>query len=149
MVFFQNMSNYSLQLSLNVNEVIYLCFENYVVCYIISSLTINTASIGDIAYSSQWYQMPRTERICVQMIIRRSQRACEIKGLGVFVCSLGTYLTVMMIFSTTKKHILHDFSFYWEFQWIFLRFFISISVDSKLNFVLHSVSSFECYLNAN
>lgn len=54
----------------------------------------NELSIGDIAYDLSWYQMPRDNQYIVETILRRSQKPIELKGLGVFVCSLTTFLKV-------------------------------------------------------
>lgn len=51
-------------------------------------------SVGDILYGITWYNMPRYDQYIVQTIIRRSQDAVELKGLGVVVCSLEAYLMV-------------------------------------------------------
>lgn len=66
----------------------------YVVCNHITAITLNAEFIGDIAYNMPWYQLPRSEQMIIEMIIRRSQQPCEIKGLGLFVCSLETFLGV-------------------------------------------------------
>lgn len=55
---------------------------------------IYAVSIGDIAYNSHWYAMSPADKVIIEMIIRRSQRPFEIKGLGVLVCSLETFLRV-------------------------------------------------------
>lgn len=51
-------------------------------------------SVGDITYGLSWYQLPHDEQFIVQTIIQRSQKPFELKGLGVFVCSLDTYVKV-------------------------------------------------------
>lgn len=63
-------------------------------CYFVSKIIEDTESIGDMTYSSPWYEMSRAEKVAVEMIILRSQQPYEVKGLGVFVCSLQTYLAV-------------------------------------------------------
>lgn len=78
-------------------------------CYFVSNIIYDTGSIADIAYNSTWYQMTRTERVCVEMIIRRAQRPFELKGLGVFVCSLETYLKVTIDFFSGKINFLLKF----------------------------------------
>lgn len=55
---------------------------------------INTTSIGDKIYDLFWYQLPRDDQYFVETIIRRAQKPIELKGMGVFVCSLTTYLKV-------------------------------------------------------
>lgn len=53
--------------------------------------------IGDLTYGISWYQLPRDEQFVVQSIIQRSQKLFELKGLGVIVCSLETYLRVISL----------------------------------------------------
>lgn len=110
-------------------------------CYFVSNLIDDTLSIGHIAYNSPWYQMARTEKVCVEMIIRRSQRPFELKGLGIFVCSLETYLRVHR--KQFSFWALVNIFFKSRFQF-FSRLFLA---DSKCRFVLHGVSSIECCLN--
>lgn len=78
-------------------EVLYYAINIFLLCFFISVITIDTGSIGDIAYNSPWYQMTHTEHVIIEMVIRRSQRPCELKGLGVIVCSLETYQRVMLM----------------------------------------------------
>ena len=58
---------------------------------------LDAISIDSIIYHSLWYEMPRVEQVYVELIMQRSQKPFEIKGLGVFVCSLETYLRVFYI----------------------------------------------------
>lgn len=58
---------------------------------------INVMTIGDHIYELHWYQLSRNEQFVVQMIIARSQKPFELKGLGVFECSLETFLKVIEI----------------------------------------------------
>lgn len=67
---------------------------NYMLCYYATTLTINVVSIGDRIYDLQWYNLARNEQFIVHMLIRRSQKPFELKGLGVFVCALQTFLLV-------------------------------------------------------
>lgn len=50
--------------------------------------------VGDRIYELHWYQMSREEQFLVLMVIQRSQMPFELKGLGLFVCSLENYLKV-------------------------------------------------------
>lgn len=52
-------------------------------------------SVGDIIYDLYWYLLPSNGQVIVQTIIQRSQVPFELKGMGVFVCSLETYITVI------------------------------------------------------
>lgn len=92
-------------------------------CYFVLSLSIRTVSIGDIAYNSPWYRMNRNERIIVRMIIRRSQRPCQLKGLGIFVCSLETYLRVI---------IRHDHLYYIDCGIFILMYSNDVGADFQL-----------------
>lgn len=78
----------------NIDELCYYAIDNYVLCYYITMIMINAVAVSDTAYESQWYRMTRADQVIVEMIIRRAQRPYEIKGLGVFVCSLETYIRV-------------------------------------------------------
>lgn len=59
-----------------------------------TGLTTNAANIGDIAYDALWYERPSKEQFVIQMIMQRAQKTFELKGMGVFVCSLQTFLMV-------------------------------------------------------
>lgn len=72
-------------------ELLYASLCVFLLCYFITMITTETAAIGDIAYDSTWYHLPCSEQAIVQMIIRRAQRPCELKGLDVIVCSLETF----------------------------------------------------------
>lgn len=85
---------FTLSVVINFAEICYYAIDNYLLCYYITMITVNAVAIGDTAYESQWYRMGRGEQVIVEMIIRRAQRPQEIKGMGVLVCSLETYLKV-------------------------------------------------------
>lgn len=69
---------------------------NYMLCYYVTTITINVMSIGDKIYDLRWYQLSHSEQYIVRMLIRRSQKPFELKGLGVFVCSLETFVLVII-----------------------------------------------------
>lgn len=73
-------------------------------------------STGDVAYNLPWYQMHPYDRICVKMIIRRSQRPRELNGLGVFVCSLEVYLRVeaVEVNCSDEYHFLFQFLYFFR-----------------------------------
>lgn len=60
-------------------------------------------SVGNIVYDLNWYQLPIKDQFIVHTIIRRSHDPVELKGLGVFVCSLETFLEV----NITKNALLY------------------------------------------
>lgn len=97
MIFFehlQNANHLSFEFVYHINEAIYFPGENYLLCYFITTISINALAVADMAYNILWYHLAHHEQFIVQTIIRRSQDPFELKGLGVFVCSLETYLTV-------------------------------------------------------
>lgn len=57
--------------------------------------TINAMLIGDRIYDLHWYQLSRNEQFIAQMPICRSQKPFQLRGLGVFPCSLETYMRVI------------------------------------------------------
>lgn len=80
----------------DINELLYLLVNNFVLCYFVNTLTQNAIEIGHIAYSAVWYQFPKHEQYFIKMISYRAQVPFEIKGLGVFACSLDTYVAVAL-----------------------------------------------------
>lgn len=90
----QHFTNISLALIVSVCKMFWYALYTYVVCHHITAITVNVGSIGDFAYNMPWYYMPRSEQMIVEMIIRRAQQPSEIKGLGLFVCSLETFSKV-------------------------------------------------------
>lgn len=75
---------------------------DFLLCYFISSSTLDVMSIGDIIYDLLWYQLPRNEQFIIQVIIQRSQIPFRLKGLGIIVCSLEYYLKVNYSLHMTK-----------------------------------------------
>lgn len=57
-------------------------------------IMINAVAISDTAYESQWYRMKAEEQQIIEFIIHRAQQPYEIKGLGVFPCTLETFIRV-------------------------------------------------------
>lgn len=67
---------------------------------------MNAMLVGDRIYELNWYEISRKEQFIVQMMIQRAQRPFELKGLGVFVCSLETYLKVQLKLTVALIRIL-------------------------------------------
>lgn len=86
--------------------------------YFLTTSTINAMAIGYRIYDLHWYQLPRGEQFIVQMLLHRSQFPFEFKGLGIFVCSLETFLKVILPvfpiefqkFTFQLTHAFHEFS---------------------------------------
>lgn len=51
-------------------------------------------ALCDVIYDLHWFQLSRGEQFVVQTIIQRSQQQFELRGLGILMCSLDTYLKV-------------------------------------------------------
>lgn len=81
----------------SICELIIYQGENFVLCSFITALIFNGTIIGDIAYHSMWYRMSRNEQVVVEMIIARSQKMVQLKGLSVFDCSLNMYAKVSRV----------------------------------------------------
>lgn len=77
-----------------VGALSYVSILNYMLCYFVTTGTLHAVSIADRIYDLHWYQLPQNNQIYVKFMIKRAQRPFELKGLGVFVCSLETFLGV-------------------------------------------------------
>lgn len=99
---FQSITSFSFNLITFLSGLFAVLTWNYLLSYFLTTLTLNAMSIGYCVYGLHWYQMSCNEQIMVQMIIRRSQKPFELKGLGLFACSLETYLKVI-----ERKKIYH------------------------------------------
>lgn len=92
----------SLNTTFILSSLSFFVLNNYMLCYLITTLTIDAMSVGDRIYELNWFQLSRREQFIVYIIIRRSQDAFELKGLGVFVCSLETYAKVIWSISQRR-----------------------------------------------
>lgn len=96
-------------------------------------LTTITCDIGDIAYNAQWYYMKKSEQFMIQMMIIRAQKPFEMKGMGIFDCSLAAFSGVIrkkIPFKDKKR--------------LFQVFFSMILTDaSKRYIILYGFSSIE------
>lgn len=72
-------------------------------CYFVTTSMLKTMTIGDRVYELYWYQLSRSEQYIVRMIINRTQKPFHIRILGVFKCSLGTFLKVSDIFGVDMR----------------------------------------------
>lgn len=107
---FQNITSFSFNLAFDLCALPFFLTINYVLCYSITSLTIDAMSISSIIYYMYWYQLPTKQQFIVQIIIHRAQEPFELKGLGVFVCSLETYLRVRRYSDQSSTRVLWFFS---------------------------------------
>lgn len=93
---FQSIAAISFNILTFVGGLPFLTLIHYMLCFYVSTLTINGMLIGDHIYELQWYQLKRNEQFIVQTMIIRAQKSFELKGLGVFVCSLETFSAVKL-----------------------------------------------------
>lgn len=91
---FQNVSSISIDVTYDLAALIAFSTINYTACFFTSSTTSNMMSMCELVYDLNWFQLSRHEQFIVQTIIQRSQRQFELKGLGILICSLETYLKV-------------------------------------------------------
>lgn len=91
---FQDVTELSLDFIFDINELVYILGINFILSYFVTALTTSAHHVGNIVYDSLWYEMPKQEQFMVQMVMRHAQRPFELRGMGVFVCSLQTFLTV-------------------------------------------------------
>lgn len=80
----------------SITGVVFFTSINCMLCFFITISTANGMVIGDLAYDLYWYQLLPHDQFIVQTIIQRPQKPCELRGLGVFACSLATFLKVHM-----------------------------------------------------
>lgn len=91
---FQNITIISFDLLTYITSLLIFVITVYILCYFVSSSTLNVMTIADMLFDLFWYQLPHDEQCIVQLIISRAQKPYEIKGLGVLACSLDVYSMV-------------------------------------------------------
>lgn len=60
-------------------------------CYFANTVTDRIASIGDIAYDSNWIDYPLNLQKFITVIVTRSQRPVYFSGLNLVPCTMETY----------------------------------------------------------
>lgn len=101
--FFQNINSFSLNLITYICEIGFFSMWNFMLSYFITTSMINAMLIGDAIYDLHWYQLSHSEQFIVQMLVQRSQTPFQLKGLGIFNCSLETYLKVIQAICSITK----------------------------------------------
>lgn len=66
----------------------------FVLCYSATSSTFDIAHIGNIMYSSKWYEYPPSVRTHLVLIMARSQIPVFFTGLKLISCDLETFMRV-------------------------------------------------------
>lgn len=73
-----------------------LCFVTsliwpYFFCYFATFASDRVSSIGNIAYTSNWYEYPQPLRRYIILIVALSQQPIHFSGLGIIRCTLETF----------------------------------------------------------
>lgn len=98
--YFQNITTFSFDLVTYVLAIGFFMIADYMLCYFVSKSTVDVTLAADFIYDLTWYQLPRKQQFIVQMITMRAQIPYNLKGLGVFICSLEAYLKVIFDLSS-------------------------------------------------
>lgn len=68
----------------------------FLFCYFATFATGRISSIGNVVYSSNWYNFPPNTRKYVTLVIARSQQPLYFSGLGLIRCTLELFGNVML-----------------------------------------------------
>lgn len=80
----------SVPLNSMLTQIIYI----YFFCRYADNATHRSLKVTDIVYTSNWYQFPIEYQRFIQIWIQRSQKTYIFDGLGLFACSLPTFMAV-------------------------------------------------------
>lgn len=105
---FQNITTISFIVVTYMGGLTFLSILNFLLCYFATSATINAMEIGDETFNLNWYKLPCEQQLSLLFMLQRSQKPLELRGLGFFTCSLGSFLKA----SETQLNLIF---FYWDF----------------------------------
>lgn len=74
--------------------VIVVLITLFMYCKLSENITCDLYAIGDIFYESAWYRLTVKQQQMFVLPVQRAQSKFRLTGLGIFECSLETYLTV-------------------------------------------------------
>lgn len=75
----------------------------FMYCFLSESLTGDLLDVGNIFYSSEWFQLTAKEQLLLMLPMRRAQCEFRLKGLGLVDCSLNVFSSVRELsFSNTS-----------------------------------------------
>lgn len=108
---FQNRETGSLMLVQNVLAIGGVIPELFVYCYFGEMISTSLTGVSDVVFTeSAWYNCPPSLRGHLVMIIRESQKPCELKGFGLsilkcrmetFSMSIRTAISIFTVFKST------------------------------------------------
>lgn len=85
---------FSIQTVIAICDVTCLLPSNFTYCFLAEKVTADLLKIGDILFSSAWYQLPLAQQKLLIVSIQFAEREYRIKGLRLIDCSLGVFLSV-------------------------------------------------------
>ena len=109
---FQNRETGSFMMVQNVLAIGGVIPELFVYCYFGEMISISLTGVSDVVFTeSGWYNCPPRLRGHLVMIIRESQKPCELKGFGLSIlkCRMETFSmiirTAISIFTVFRSTI--------------------------------------------
>lgn len=82
------------QVLIDLQDVLmYLCLC-YVYSHFAENICAKSASLANVIYCTNWYEMPIVEQKIIILMIARSQKEYRFQGYGLVYCSLGNFLAV-------------------------------------------------------
>lgn len=91
---FQNITTISFIVVTYMGGLTFLSILNFLLCFFVTTATINAMQIGDEIFDLNWYKLPCNEQLFILLVLQRAQKPLELRGLGFFTCSLATFLKV-------------------------------------------------------
>lgn len=92
---FELIDTIDLQIMAALIDLLNMVFMTFSYFYLSERITADLLEIGDIFYDSLWYRLPAKQQRLLVLPIERAQRVFRLNGLGLFDCSLATFLTVL------------------------------------------------------
>ncbi|EFN78618.1 Putative odorant receptor 13a, partial [Harpegnathos saltator] len=72
-----------------------MCFNVFIFCYVGEILTEQCKHVGEMAYMTNWYKLPKKSALCLILIIARSNNIIKITAGKLFHLSIATFGDVM------------------------------------------------------
>lgn len=87
----QGVQDLSFEIVLSLNCMFTQLLVNFIFSSYANNLTLCSVGIADIAYSSNWYELPLNQRNLILFVIQRSQKIFFLNGYHMFNCSMETF----------------------------------------------------------
>lgn len=92
----QNGANLNVDFIFCLNCLVAESFMNFISCYYSDYVCDQFYDMADIAYAVNWYKFSLNEQRYIQLIVLRAQKRFKLTGCKMFVCSMETYLQVIV-----------------------------------------------------